>query len=107
MIRNIVFDMGQVLLRFDPPLFIERAGVPEADRELVRREVFQSLEWARMDRGSLTDAEAAESICRRLPAHLHAAVRALVGMWDRPILPVEGMEALVAELKERLRGRVP
>lgn len=104
MIKNIVFDMGQVLLRFDPPLFIERAGAAEEDRELLLREVYKSLEWARMDRGSMTEAEAAELICRRVPERLHETVRRLVGMWDRPILPVEGMEELIAELKEKGYG---
>ena len=101
MIRNIVFDMGQVLLRFLPDVFLERAGVQGEDKTLLKREVYQSLEWARMDRGSLTDEEAAELICRRVPPRLHDTVRELVGMWDRPILPVEGMEELIAELKEK------
>ena len=98
MIRNIVFDMGQVLLRFIPDLFIERLGVEGEDKKLLNREVFRSLEWARMDRGSLTDEEAAQIICRRVPERLHDAVHKLVAMWDRPILAVEGTEELIAEL---------
>lgn len=104
MIRNIVFDMGQVLLRFLPDLFIERLGVEGEDKKLLNREVFRSLEWARMDRGSLTDEEAAEIICRRVPERLHDAVHKLVAMWDRPILAVEGTEELIAELKEKGYG---
>ena len=104
MIRNIVFDMGQVLLRFLPDLFIERLGVEGEDKGLLKREVFQSLEWARMDRGSLTDAEAAQIICRRVPERLHDAVHKLVAMWDRPILAVEGTEELIRELKEKGYG---
>ena len=104
MIRNIVFDMGQVLLRFVPDLFLERIGVEGEDRKLLKREVYQSLEWARMDRGSMTEAEAAESMCRRLPERLHEAVHDLVDRWDRPILPVEGMEELIGELKEQGYG---
>ena len=100
MIRNIVFDMGNVLIRFDRDLFIERLGITGEDKELLKREVFLSLEWARMDRGSMTDEEAAVSVCKRLPAHLHDAAAKLVGMWDRPILPIEGMYELVQELKE-------
>ena len=101
MIKNIIFDMGNVLIRFDREVFLTRLGVPQADRELLKREVFQSLEWARMDRGSLTDAQAARSICRRLPEHLHDAAEKLVQMWDRPILPVPGMLELIQELKEK------
>lgn len=104
MIRNIVFDMGNVLIRFDRDYFISRLGIEGEDKELLKREVFLSLEWARMDRGSLTDEEAAESVCKRLPAHLHDAARKLVGMWDRPILPVSGMLELIQELKEKGYG---
>lgn len=104
MIRNIVFDMGQVLLRFDPAYFIERAGAAEEDKKLLLREVYKSLEWARMDRGSMTEAEAAESMCRRLPERLHETVHALVDKWDRPILPIEGMEELIGELKAKGYG---
>lgn len=99
MIKNIVFDMGNVIIRFDPELFMSRLGLAEEDRRLLKRELFVSLEWSRMDRGSLTDEEAAEIVCRRVPERLHDAVRRLVGMWDRPILPVEGMYELVEELR--------
>lgn len=99
MIKNIVFDMGNVIIRFDPELFMVRLGLADEDRKLLKRELFVSLEWSRMDRGSLTDEEAAEIVCRRVPERLHDAVRRLVGMWDRPILPVEGMYELVEELK--------
>ena len=47
MIKNIVFDMGNVLLRFDPAYFIERAGAAEEDKELLLREVYRSLDCMR------------------------------------------------------------
>jgi len=99
MIRNILFDMGNVLIRFDRDYFITRLGVAEEDRQLLMREVFQSVEWVQMDRGSIVEAEAVERICRRLPRRLHDAAEKLVAMWDRPILPIEGMYELVKELK--------
>ena len=40
MIKNIVFDMGNVIIRFDPNLFMEREGVAEEDRQLLMREVY-------------------------------------------------------------------
>ncbi len=98
MIRNIVFDMGNVLLRFDPGLFMDRLGVETQDRPLLMREVFKSLEWAQMDRGTLTDGQAVSSICRRLPERLHDTAEKLVTLWDRPILEIEGSFELVREL---------
>lgn len=101
MIRTIVFDMGGVLIKFDREFFIRRLGVDPKDEEVLMNEVFCSLEWARMDRGSMTESEAAESICARLPERLHLAAERLVTMWDRPILEVDGMYALVKELKAK------
>ena len=99
MIKNIVFDMGNVLLRFEPEYFIARLDVAEEDRGILLTEVFRSLEWAKMDRGSLTEKQAAELICRRVPERLHSAVHSLTDQWERPILPVEGSYELVEELK--------
>ena len=99
MIKNIVFDMGGVLIRFDQKLFIQRLGVTGDDAELLRLTVFRSLEWALMDRGALDDTEAARILCTRLPERLHEPARKLVGMWDRPILPLPGMYELIEELK--------
>ena len=99
MIKNIIFDMGNVLIHFDRAQFLDRLGVEEADRELLMREVFLSLEWVRMDRGSMNEQTAQESMCRRIPERLHWAVHELVSRWDQPILPVEGMEELIGELK--------
>lgn len=99
-IRNVVFDMGQVLVYFRPDIFIERLGVPKEDREPLRREVFQDREWVQLDRGSLSEEEAVERICRRLPLRLHMAAQELVcGWWKRPLLPVPGMAELIGRLK--------
>lgn len=100
MIRNIVFDMGQVLIYFYPDMFLRRLGVPEEDWPLLEREMFRSVEWAQTDRGTLDEAGAVEAFCARLPERLHACVRAMVwDWWKEPLIPVEGMEELIGELK--------
>ena len=99
MIKNILFDMGQVLIRFDQKFFIQRLGIEDADMELLLREVYRSVEWVQMDRGSLREEEAFERIRARLPERLHDAAWKLVIMWDRPILEIDGMYELVEELK--------
>lgn len=100
MIRNIVFDMGNVLLRFDPALFIARAGVSDAqDAALLHRELFRSLEWVQMDRGSLKEEQALEKVKQRVPERLHPALEELILHWDEPILPVAGMAELLRQLR--------
>ena len=100
MIRNIVFDMGNVLLRFDRNCFMDRIGLTDpSDRKWMDREVFFSLEWAMTDRGSLTPEEAASIMRRRVPERLGPFVERLVCGWAEKILPMPGMEALISELK--------
>lgn len=101
MIRNIIFDMGNVMLRFDPEFFLDREGVTREDRQLLLNEVFRSLEWAQLDRGSLSEEEAEERICARLPERLHEKVHRFVWNWERPICPIPGMAELAKELKEK------
>ena len=99
MIKNIVFDMGNVVIRFDPAAFIDRFGVSAEERELLLREVFRSPEWVMMDRGTLTDEQCADILCPRLPEHLREIARKLIAFWDRPILETEGICPLIEELK--------
>lgn len=98
-IKNVVFDMGQVMLRFDREVVIGRLGLPAEDEKLLMNEVFLSKEWEQMDWGEITDEQGAESICARVPARLRDPVRQIVLHWDEPIVPVPGMAELVAELK--------
>lgn len=104
MIKNIVFDMGNVIIRFDRNAFIDRFGVSEEDRRILLREIFLSPEWVMMDRGTLTDEQAADILCPRVPEHLREIARKLIGFWDRPILEVEGIEPLIEELKSKGYG---
>lgn len=100
MIKNIIFDMGQVLLYFSPELYIKRLGVSAEDGEILLREVFRRVEWVQLDHGTITEAEAVESICKRVPPRLRKAVEELVfRWWARPLNPVPGMKELVAEIK--------
>lgn len=101
MFKNIIFDMGQVLIEFDPAYFIQRIGITDPeDTALLTKVVYKSVEWARMDRGSLTEAQACEIMCKKVPERLHDAVRKLTVDWSRPIVPVKGMADVVKELKE-------
>ena len=100
MIRNILFDMGNVLIRFDRKLFLDRLEVSEADKDILLREVFANVEWAQMDRGTKTEETALEGMRKRLPQRLHGAAETLTLHWDEPLIPIDGMYELVEELKE-------
>ena len=100
MIKNIIFDMGNVMMLFDGLYFISAVGIAdESDKNILFNEIYHSVEWAQMDRGTLTLSEAEEQMKVRIPERLHPYVRKLVSNWDRPIIPVNGMADLVRNLK--------
>lgn len=101
MIKNIVFDMGNVLLPFQPQTYLDTFVETDIDKELLMQEVFHSLEWLQMDTGDLDIPEALASVQERLPERLHEVARRLFYEWPEILPPIEGMEALVLELKGR------
>ena len=103
-INTIVFDMGGVLLDFGAELFSRRLHVGAEGEALLRQHLLCTIDWVRLDRGTLTEAEVIDRCVSRVGEHLRGAVEKLVGHWDRPELPVEGMKALTDELYEKGYG---
>ena len=101
MIKNVVFDFGQVLVHFDPSYMVGRYVTDGEDAAQIAEVLFDRLYWDRLDAGTISDAEVVEESCKRLPARLHAVTREIYDHWICHLPPVEGMEALVRELKER------
>lgn len=100
MIRNIIFDMGQVLIRWDPEKMLEEYALAPEDMQLLNTELFKGVEWIQQDRGILGEQEVAGRVCARLPERLHDPVRTLVYGWHRRHLtPMPDMAELVRELK--------
>ncbi len=104
MIKNIVFDMGGVLINFDAARYTARFVPDPADYELIRRELFRSVEWIQMDRGAITDEETVAAVCARLPQRLHQAVQDILDHWHQDIPPLDGIYDLVDELKGKGYG---
>ena len=105
MIKNIVFDMGQVMIRWQPEYYLGQGNFSEEDKNLLLKEVFRSVEWWQLDRGSITLEAAAAAMKSRLPEHLHSAVWDYAIDWYRfPLVPMPGMAELVRELKEKGYG---
>ena len=99
MIDTVVFDMGQVLIHWNADMFLDRYDLTGEDRALLKRDLFATVEWVRLDRGSITEEEALEIFRARLPEHLHRAAEDIVCCWwVPPLTPMEGMEELIREL---------
>lgn len=99
-IKNIVFDMGRVLLDFSPEKVLKPYFTDEADCAYMKQVIFDSGEWDRLDAGEFSEAEALEMWLAETPDHLKEALRTMFAEWHNYLTPIDGMAELVAELKK-------
>ena len=71
MIKHVVFDMGQVLIHWSADLLMSHYDLTEEDRAQLKRDLFATVEWVQLDRGSITEEEALRIIRARLQERLH------------------------------------
>ena len=57
MIKQIIFDVGNVLLNFDPAAMISTVTSHPRKAALLRREIFSHSDWSRLDRGEGEEGE--------------------------------------------------
>lgn len=101
MIKNIILDMGNVLLRFDPEVSLNAFVEKDADKVLIRKELFEGPEWILGDYGTITNAQRYEPVSKRLPERLHAQLKECVDKWDMCMEPIEGAMDFCKYVKEK------
>ena len=99
--KNIVFDMGNVLTKYKLSDYIGTYTEDEAQAALLKNQVCASVEWICMDRGTMTDEEAVRSICKRIPQSEWELVERFVREFRMKQEPNPPMEALLGELQEQ------
>lgn len=98
MIKNIVFDMGNVLTGYSMTEYIRRHTDIEEERMIIKNEVCGSVEWIQMDRGIMSDEEGIISICKRIPREYHNLVEHFIYEFRMEPESNPQMEALVQRL---------
>ena len=101
MIKNIIFDMGNVLLQYDPGVCLHHFVEQEEDRVLIRRELFEGPEWVEGDLGHITDEERFDGVSRRVPERLHGELKACTEQWYMCMRPVAGAKEFCGYAKEQ------
>ncbi len=99
MIKNIIFDFGQVLVRFIPYDMTKAYIKDEKDIELAKDVIFDRLYWDRLDAGTIEDEEVVRLIKDRLPERLWADIEKVYYGWIYNIPEIEGMKEIVSRLK--------
>lgn len=100
MIKNVIFDFGQVMVRFDPDYMVAQYVSDPADRAQIAEVLFDRLYWDALDRGTITDEEVISASCARLPERLRGFVKPIYDNWIYNIPEIEGMRELVREIRK-------
>ncbi len=65
MIKNIIFDLGNVIINYNQKQIIKQFTNNEDEIKYIYDEIFHSTEWILMDLGDITNDEAIEVINKR------------------------------------------
>lgn len=65
MIKNIIFDLGNVIINYNQKQIINNFTKNEEEIKYVYDEIFHAPEWTLMDLGDITNDEAIEAINKR------------------------------------------
>lgn len=100
MIKNLVFDMGNVLIHWSADRLMDGMGVKdEEDRKILVEEMFHSSEWLLLDWGQTTEDEVESVFRSRIPSRLWSCIHNSI-YWENMIYPVEGMADFIKGKKE-------
>lgn len=100
MIKNLVFDIGNVLISFHPESYLDSFGFDIELQKQIFQVVFESIYWQELDRGTITEEEAIECFCKEAPkAEKH--IKNVMSGWKDILHPIPETIELLKELKRK------
>ena len=99
--KNVVFDFGQVLVRFEPSYMVGQYVSDPDDARLLEAVIFDRLYWDRLDSGTITDLETVDAIKTRIPERLFDVAEEIYYNWIYNLPEIEGMRELIIHIKEK------
>ena len=81
MIKNVIFDCGQVLIRYNEVEIASHYTQCDEDSEILGKVGMSRKYWELFDRGLLEEVDYLVEVKKELPEHLHKAVESLSEEW--------------------------
>ena len=100
MINNFIFDLGKVLVDYNPMRCILGYTRNISDANYIASEVFASPEWVELDRGTLTYEKALEIWTSRMPDRLWQDLHTVVDNFHKHLPEKKEMTEIVKRLKD-------
>lgn len=98
MIKNVIFDLGNVLLNFEPKEYV-KSKVAEEKIEEIYESIFKSEEWPMLDRGTISEQKAKENIINRKIENKDF-INSVFENWYDILTPIESSVEILKRLKE-------
>lgn len=99
MYKNIIFDLGNVLLSFNPMEYL-KSKISEEKIQEVYKAIFQSEEWIMLDRGTITEKEAINNIIEKNSIYRDDISLAFED-WYAILKPIEETIKVLEDLKSK------
>ena len=100
MIKNIVFDLGNVLISFRPSEFFDKKNYPENIKATILSDIFGSKEWAMLDKGEVNTTEAIDTIALKSSLKKEEITH-IFNLRTELMFPLDPNVKLLPELKKR------
>ncbi len=97
--KNIIFDIGNVLLDFQPEKYLQQYFSPSVMGDLMMI-IFSSDEWIELDMGTMMIQDAIQSLTLKHP-HYHDEIIFVMENWTHMMTPLQKNVEIVKELKDK------
>ena len=82
MIKNVIFDLGNVVLKLRWDIVLDKYSDNIEDKKLLETVIFDSEEWQKLDEGTIKKQDAINIMISKLPQRLHNSCIGIMRDWQ-------------------------
>ena len=101
MIKNIIFDLGNVIINYDQDKIINNFTIDEDEKIFIKETIFKSPEWKLLDLGQITNNAAIEEIQKRNDIKYNKLINIFLHEWYKTQPINKDIVEIAKKLKER------
>ena len=96
----VIFDLGNVVLNWNPDQVLESLNLGKKETELLKNELFLHQDWQDMDHGKLSESIVVDRVCERSKLD-RAIVDKAFSASKSSLYPIEESVALMREIADQ------
>lgn len=101
MIKNIIFDLGNVVLKLKWDIVLDKYSNNIEDKQLLESVIFDSEEWQKLDAGTIEKTNAINIMISKLPERLHDSCLGIMKDWQEGFVINTQILGFIANQKEK------